>query len=98
MDRAAAVVVDPETGQVIAADPVVDPTTGEVIVDPAAAAGGAVTGGAYVAGIPVSTEASSGWGPYTGLLVATFVVVLALLFAPPLVARTMASRRAGGDA
>ena len=94
----AAVVVDPETGQVIAADPVVDPTTGEVIVDPAAAAGGAVTGGAYVAGIPVSTEASSGWGPYTGLLVATFVVVLALLFAPPLVARTMASRRAGGDA
>ena len=63
-----------------------------------AAEGGAVTGDAYVAGIPVSTEASSGWGPYTGLLVATFVVVLALLFAPPLVARTMASRRAGGDA
>ena len=96
----AAVVVDPETGQVIAADPVVDPTTGEVIVDPAAAAaaGGAVTGGAYVAGIPVSTEASSGWGPYTGLLVATFMVVLALLFAPPLVARYMAARRAGGDA
>ena len=96
----AAVVVDPETGQVIAADPVVDPTTGEVIVDPAAAAaaGGAVTGGAYVAGIPVSTEASSGWGPYTGLLVATFIVVLALLFAPPLVARYMAARRAGGDA
>jgi phosphate ABC transporter phosphate-binding protein len=96
----AAVVVDPETGQVIAAEPVVDPTTGEVIVDPAAAAaaGGAVTGGAYVAGIPVSTEASSGWGPYTGLLLATFVVVLALLFAPPLVARYMAARRAGGDA
>ena len=96
----AAVVVDPETGQVIAAEPVVDPTTGEVIVDPAAAAaaGGAVTGGAYVAGIPVSTEASSGWGPYTGLLVATFIVVLALLFAPPLVARYMAARRAGGDA
>ena len=94
----AAVVVDPETGQVIAAEPVVDPTTGEVIVDPAAAAatGGAVTGGAYVAGIPVSTEASSGWGPYTGLLVATFVVVLALLFAPPLVARYMAARRSGG--
>jgi hypothetical protein len=96
----AAVVVDPETGQVIAAEPVVDPTTGEVIVDPAAAAaaGGAVTGGAYVAGIPVSTEASSGWGPYTGLLVATFIVVLALLFAPPLVARYMAARRAGGGA
>ena len=96
----AAVVVDPETGQVVAAEPVVDPTTGEVIVDPAAAAaaGGAVTGGAYVAGIPVSTEASSGWGPYTGLLVATFIVVLALLFAPPLVARYMAARRAGGDA
>lgn len=94
----AAVVVDPETGQVIAADPVVDPTTGEVIVDPAVAAGGAVTGGAYVAGIPVSTEASSGWGPYTGLLVATFIVVLALLFAPPLVARYMAARRAGGGA
>jgi phosphate ABC transporter phosphate-binding protein len=96
----AAVVVDPETGQVIAAEPVVDPTTGEVIVDPAAAAatGGAVTGGAYVAGIPVSTEASSGWGPYTGLLVATFAVVLALLFAPPLVARYMAARRTGGDA
>jgi len=94
----AAVVVDPETGQVIAAEPVVDPTTGEVIVDPAVAAGGAVTGGAYVAGIPVSTEASSGWGPYTGLLVATFIVILALLFAPPLVARYMAARRAGGGA
>jgi hypothetical protein len=91
------VVVDPETGQVIAADPVVDPTTGEVVVDPAAAAG-AVTGGAYVAGIPVSTEASSGWGPYTGLLLATFIVVLALLFAPPLVARYMAARRSGGGA
>jgi hypothetical protein len=51
-----------------------------------------------LAGIPVSTEASSGWGPYTGLLVATFAVVLALLFAPPLVARYMAARRAGGDA
>ena len=102
VDTGAAVVVDPETGQVIAAEPVVDPTTGEVIVDPAAAAaaaaGGAVTGGAYVAGIPVSTEASSGWGPYTGLLVATFVVVLALLFAPPLVARYMAARRVSGDA
>jgi phosphate ABC transporter phosphate-binding protein len=95
----AAVVVDPETGQVIAAEPVVDPTTGEVIVDPAAAAAATgLTGGAYVAGIPVSTEASSGWGPYTGLLVATFAVVLALLFAPPLVARYMAARRAGGDA
>jgi phosphate ABC transporter phosphate-binding protein len=96
----AAVVVDSETGQVIAAEPVVDPTTGEVIVDPAAAAaaGGAVTGGAYVAGIPVSTEASSGWGPYTGLLVATFIVVLALLFAPPLVARYMGARRSGGGA
>ena len=100
VDTGAAVVVDPETGQVIAADPTaVDPTTGEVIADPAAvAAATGVTGGAYVAGIPVSTEASSGWGPYTGLLVATFVVVLALLFAPPLVARYMAARRAGGDA
>lgn len=100
VDTGAAVVVDPETGQVIAAEPVVDPTTGEVIVDPAAAAavGGAATGGAYVAGIPVSTEASSGWGPYTGLLIATFAVVLALLFAPPLVARYMAARRVGGDA
>jgi phosphate ABC transporter phosphate-binding protein len=99
VDTGAAVVVDPETGQVIAAEStVVDATTGEVIVDPAAAAGGAVTGGAYVAGVPVSTEASSGWGPYTGLLVATFLVVMALLFAPPLVARYMAARRVGGDA
>jgi len=98
VDTGAAVVVDPETGQVIAAETTtVDATTGEVIVDPAAAAG-AVTGGAYVAGIPVSTEASSGWGPYTGLLVATFLVVIALLFAPPLVARYMAARHAGGDA
>jgi hypothetical protein len=98
VDTGAAVVVDPETGQVIAAETTtVDAATGEVIVDPAAA-GGVVTGGAYVAGIPVSTEASSGWGPYTGLLVATFLVVIALLFAPPLVARYMAARRAGGDA
>jgi len=98
VDTGAAVVVDPETGQVIAAETTtVDATTGEVIVDPAAVAGGAVTGGAYVAGIPVSTEASSGWGPYTGLLVATFLVVMALLFAPPLVARYMAARRVGGD-
>lgn len=98
VDSGGAVMVDPETGQVIApAGTTVDATTGEVIVDPAAG-GVAMSGGAYVAGIPVSTEASSGWGPYTGLLVATFVVVLALLFAPPLVARTMASRRAGGAA
>jgi phosphate ABC transporter phosphate-binding protein len=96
VDTESAVVVDPETGQVIAAETTtVDATTGEVIVDPAA---GAVAGGAYVAGIPVSTEASAGWGPYTGLLVATFLVVLALLFAPPLVARYMAARRVGGDA
>jgi hypothetical protein len=76
----------------------VDPSTGAVIVDPAAGDGGAVTGGAYVAGIPVSTEASGGWGPYTGLLVATFIVVVGLLFAPPLVARYMASRRSGSGA
>ena len=101
IDTGATVVVDPETGQVIVPESTtVDPTTGEVIVDPAASAGGgaAVTGGAYVAGIPVSTEASAGWGPYTGLLFATFIVVLALLFAPPLVARYMAARRAGGGA
>ncbi len=98
VDTGAAVVVDPETGQVIAAETTtVDATTGEVIVDPAAAAA-AGAGAAYVAGIPVSTQASSGWGPYTGLLVATFLVVVALLFAPPLVARYMAARRAGGDA
>ena len=98
VDTGAAVVVDPETGQVIAAETTtVDATTGEIIVDPAAAAA-AGAGAAYVAGIPVSTEASSGWGPYTGLLVATFLVVIALLFAPPLVARYMAARRAGGDA
>jgi phosphate transport system substrate-binding protein len=99
VDTGATVVVDPETGQVIAAETTtVDATTGEVIVDPAAAASAGGTGGAYVAGIPVSTEASSGWGPYTGLLVATFIVVLALLFAPPLVARYMAARRVGSDA
>ena len=98
VDTGAAVVVDPETGQVIAAETTtVDATTGEIIVDPAAAAA-AGAGAAYVAGIPVSTEASSGWGPYTGLLVATFLVVIALLFAPPLVARYMAARRVGGDA
>ena len=96
------VTVDPETGAVIT-DPnagvVVDPTTGEtVIVDPAAGGSGAVTGGAYVAGIPVSTQASAGWGPYTGLLFATFIVVLALLFAPPLVARYMSGRHEGGEA
>lgn len=98
VDTGAAVTVDPETGQVIAAEGTsvtVDAATGEVIVDPAAAAG-AATGGAYVAGIPVSTEASSGWGPYTGLLLATLIVVLALLFAPPLLARYLAARRSGG--
>jgi phosphate ABC transporter phosphate-binding protein len=98
VDSGAEVIVDPETGQVIAAEATtVDPTTGEVVVDPAAA-GAVVTGGSFVAGVPVSTEASSGWGPYTGLLVATFLVVLALLFAPPLVARYMAARRVGGGA
>ncbi|TEX50586.1 MAG: hypothetical protein B7C55_10035 [Actinomycetales bacterium mxb001] len=73
-----------------------------VAVDPMAAGAvgtaGVVTGGAYVAGVPVATEASSGWGPYTGLLLATFIVVLALLFAPPLVARFLAARRGGGAA
>ena len=99
-----AVVVDPETGAVVTTDPAattIDPTTGEVVAaDPMAGVTtgttGAVTTGAYVAGIPVATEASSGWGPYTGLLLATFIVVLALLFAPPLVARFLSARRSGG--
>lgn len=99
-----AVVVDPETGAVVTTDPAattIDPTTGEVVAaDPMAGVTtgttGAVTAGAYVAGIPVATEASSGWGPYTGLLLATFIVVLALLFAPPLVARFLSARRSGG--
>jgi phosphate ABC transporter phosphate-binding protein len=91
------VFVDPETGEVIVQEEVfVDPTTGEVVVD--ASGGGGMSGGAYVAGVPVSTEASSGWGPYTGLLVATFIAVLGLLFAPPLVARYLATRRMGGAA
>ena len=101
------VVVDPETGAVVTTDPaasgVVDPATGEVVVaDPMAGGSaqvtGAVTGGAYVAGVPVATEASSGWGPYTGLLLATLVVLVALLFAPPLVARFLSARRSGGSA
>ena len=102
----AGVVIDPETGAVVAVDPAattVDPTTGEVVVlDPATAgaagAAGVVTGGAYVAGVPVTTEASAGWGPYTGLLLATLIVIIALLFAPPLVARFLSARRGGGAA
>ncbi len=99
-----AVVVDPETGAVVTTDPAattIDPTTGEVVAaDPMAGVttgtAGAVTAGAYVAGIPVATEASSGWGPYTGLLLATFIVVLALLFAPPLVVRYLRTRQSSG--
>lgn len=99
-----AVVVDPETGAVVTTDPAattIDPTTGEVVAaDPMAGVTtgttGAVTAGAYVAGIPVATEASSGWGPYTGLLLATFIVVLALLFAPPLVVRYLRTRQSSG--
>lgn len=92
-------VVDPETGEITDAsggEVIIDEATGEIV-----AVGGDVaivdnTGGsAYVAGIPVSTQASAGWGPYTGLLFAALAVLIALLFAPPIVARSLAGRRAG---
>lgn len=92
-------VVDPETGEITDAsggEVIIDEATGEIV-----AVGGEVaivdnTGGsAYVAGIPVSTQASAGWGPYTGLLFAALAVLIALLFAPPIVARSLAGRRAG---
>ena len=93
-------VVDPETGEIVAADGgevIIDEATGEIVavggdVDVINNAGG---GGGYVAGIPMSTQASAGWGPYTGLLLAALAVLIALLFAPPLVARSLASRHAG---
>lgn len=92
-------VVDPETGEITdasGAEVVIDEATGEIV-----AVGGDVAvvetggGGGYVAGIPVSTQASAGWGPYTGLLLAALAVLIALLFAPPLVARSLAARRVG---
>ncbi len=92
-------VVDPETGEITdasGAEVIIDEATGEIV-----AVGGDVAvvetggGGGYVAGIPVSTQASAGWGPYTGLLLAALAVLIALLFAPPLVARSLAARRAG---
>jgi len=86
------VVIDPETGQVIEAPPV-DPGAGSV-ADPMAMS----TGGGYVASVPVTTQASSGWGPYTGLLFACLIAVLGLLFAPPLLARRLyGSSRADGE-
>lgn len=90
-------VVDPETGEIIAVDGgevIIDEATGEIV-----AVGGDVivaegtSGGGFVAGVPVSTQASSGWGPYTGLLVAALAVLIALLFAPPIVARSLSGRR-----
>lgn len=92
-----AVVVDPETGATTTVDGAavtVDAATGEMVAADAGAAMG-VSGGAYVAGVPVSTESSSGWGPYTGLLLASLIVLLGLIFAPPLTMRFLAARRSG---
>jgi len=89
------VIDDPETGMTTTVDGAavtVDAATGEIVADAGAVN---VGGGAYVAGIPVATEANQGWGPYTGLLLATLVVLLALIFAPPLVARQLRLRAAG---
>jgi len=94
-------VVDPETGEITDAaggEVIIDEATGEIV-----AVGGDVAivdnsgGASYVAGIPVSTQASAGWGPYTGLLFAALAVLIALLFAPPMVARALASRRSGSS-
>jgi hypothetical protein len=87
--------VDPETGEIVTVDGgevIIDEATGEII----AADGGEIVvenGGGYVAGVPVATQASAGWGPYTGLLMAALAVLLALMFAPPIIARSLASRR-----
>lgn len=92
-----AVVVDPETGATTTVDGAavtVDAATGEMVAADSGAAMG-VSGGAYVAGVPVSTESSSGWGPYTGLLLASLIVLLGLIFAPPLTMRFLAARRSG---
>jgi len=88
-------IVDPETGEIVTVDGgevIIDEATGEII----AADGGEIVvenGGGYVAGVPVATQASAGWGPYTGLLMAALAVLLALMFAPPIIARSLASRR-----
>ena len=93
--------MDPETGEIVTVDGgevIIDEATGEIIaVDGGEVIVDAGGGGGYVAGVPVATQASAGWGPYTGLLFAALAVLIALLFAPPMVARALASRRSGAS-
>jgi phosphate ABC transporter phosphate-binding protein len=66
---------------------VIDPDTGEVIT--AAGAGGAVG----VDAVAVSLAADAGGGVQRAAMVVAALMVLALMFAPPLVARGLARRR-----
>jgi len=97
IDETTEVIIDPETGEVIVSDSevIIDPDSGEVISDQVTV--DVNQGGSYVAGVPVSTQASAGWGPYTGLLIAALVMVLALIFAPPLVANALRRRSSMGS-
>lgn len=95
-----ATTIDPETGAVVPGGDGSGTTdmSGAGTTDMSGVTAGAAGGQAYVAGIPVSTNAGTGWGQYTGLLIAALFVLIALIFAPPLVARYLRERAHGGDA
>lgn len=64
----------------------VDPITGEPV-------GGGGSGGEYVAGVPVALDAAQGWRVHHTIMVLAAVLVLGLIFGPPMMARRL--RRSG---
>lgn len=75
-------------GDGTAAPAIVDPDTGEVVQ-----AGSSSGGGQSVNAIPVALAAPVGWDLQHTLMVLGAVLVLAIVIAPPLLARSIAARR-----
>ncbi|MEV0609619.1 phosphate ABC transporter substrate-binding protein PstS [Polymorphospora rubra] len=69
----------------------VDPETGEVI-DP-----GAGGGGEQIAAVPVSLDGEGGWRLRHTVMLIAVVLLVGVLFGPPLLAHTLAGRRDRGD-
>ncbi|SFC23452.1 phosphate ABC transporter substrate-binding protein PstS [Streptomyces aidingensis] len=74
-------------------EPVIDPETGEVISQGGDAASGGAGGGGQVYATPVSLEDESLWGLRTTLMLASGVMLLGVIAAPPLIGRHFAARR-----